>query len=146
MTTYNFVLPLKQEEINKLKIKDLVYLSGTIYTARDVAHQKLFQLIQNNQPLPFELKNNIIYYTGPSPALPGMIIGSAGPTTSKRMDKFTPRLYDLGLKITIGKGEDYKKFLNLLKEIKDCIWQQLVELEYYCIIALLNVKLLLLKN
>ncbi len=84
---------------------DRVLLSGIVYTARDAAHKKIFELIENGLPLPFELKNAVIYYAGPTPAKPGKAVGSCGPTTSSRMDSFAPALYDLGLCATIGKGE-----------------------------------------
>ncbi len=83
---------------------DNILLTGTIYTARDAAHKRLSQLIEEKKPLPFELKGALIYYCGPTPAPNGMVIGSCGPTTSSRMDPYTPRLYNLGLSATIGKG------------------------------------------
>ena len=88
---------------------DRVLLSGIVYTARDAAHKKIFELIENGLPLPFELKNAVIYYAGPTPAKPGKAVGSCGPTTSSRMDSFAPTLYDLGLCATIGKGERSRK-------------------------------------
>ena len=96
--------PLKTEDLVSLNIGDKVYISGTIYTARDAVHKKLFSLIEKKEPLPFSLEGQIIYYVGPSPAKPGDPIGSAGPTTSYRMDKYAPALLDLGLKAMIGKG------------------------------------------
>lgn len=84
---------------------DRILLSGTIYTARDAAHKKLFEILDNGGNLPFELKGAVIYYAGPTPAKPGKAVGACGPTTSSRMDKFAPRLYDLGVYATIGKGE-----------------------------------------
>lgn len=87
-----------------LKKGDRVYLSGTIYTARDAAHKKIVALLEDNKPLPFELLNSIIYYAGPTPAKNNLAIGSIGPTTSSRMDVFTPLLLDNGLKAMIGKG------------------------------------------
>ena len=97
--------PLKDEIIKKLKMGDSVYISGTIYVARDAAHKRMQEMLDKNMELPFELKNNIIYYMGPSPAREGKPIGSAGPTTSGRMDKYAPTLLDLGLKGMIGKGK-----------------------------------------
>lgn len=97
--------PLNKEDIKKLKIGDLVYLSGTIYTARDQAHKRLEKLIINNEPLPFDLNNSIIYYTGPTPTKPGTIIGSCGPTSSYRMDSFMDLLGTHGLLASIGKGD-----------------------------------------
>ena len=96
--------PLKEEEIEELKAGDFVFITGTIYTARDAAHKRMYETLRKKEELPIELKNNIIYYMGPSPAKEGQVIGSAGPTTSSRMDKYTPELIDLGLKGMIGKG------------------------------------------
>lgn len=98
-------VPINENQINNLKIGDSVYISGTIYVARDAAHKRMQEMLDNNEELPFDLENNIIYYMGPSPAREGRAIGSAGPTTSGRMDKYTPTLLDLGLKGMIGKGK-----------------------------------------
>lgn len=84
---------------------DRVLLSGTVYTSRDAAHQRIFECIENKKPLPYDLNGAVIYYAGPTPTPPGMAIGSCGPTTSKRMDPYTPRLLDIGVVATIGKGE-----------------------------------------
>lgn len=89
----------------KVVAGDKIYLSGTVYTARDAAHKKLFELMENNEPHPFPLENAIIYYAGPTPTPENSIIGSCGPTTSGRMDFFSPKLYDIGVIATIGKGE-----------------------------------------
>lgn len=89
----------------KLRAGDKVYLSGTVYTARDAAHKRIFELIENGKELPFDVNNAVIYFAGPTPTPDGMAIGSCGPTTSSRMDSFTPRLHDMGLAATIGKGE-----------------------------------------
>lgn len=118
MNTYYLNWPLSEEEINKLKVYDCVYLSGTIYTARDAAHKKIMNLINGNEKLPFSLKNACIYYTGPSPTIPGMIVGSIGPTTSKRMDAYAALLYNLGVKATIGKGERNQEVINSIKTNK----------------------------
>lgn len=88
----------------KLNAGDRVLLSGTVYTARDAAHKKIKALIDNNELLPFDLQNAVVYYSGPTPTPDGLAIGSCGPTTSGRMDKFTPEFLDLGLKAMIGKG------------------------------------------
>lgn len=96
--------PLKEEQIKLLKAGDQVLLSGIIYTARDAAHKRLVELIEQNKELPFELKNSVIYFVGPTPTKPGENFGSGGPTTSGRMDKYSPILLDLGLKGMIGKG------------------------------------------
>ena len=96
--------PLSDADIMALKAGDRVRITGVIYTARDAAHGRLFPLIEKGQKLPIDVKGQIIYYTGPSPARPGDVVGSIGPTTASRMDKFTPALLALGLKGTIGKG------------------------------------------
>lgn len=96
--------PLDDQQIEALRAGDLVYLSGIIYTARDAAHERLVQLLKSGQPLPFDPAGQVIYYVGPTPAKPGQIIGSAGPTSAYRMDAYTPPLLQLGLKGMIGKG------------------------------------------
>lgn len=96
--------PLTAEKALSLKAGDVVLISGTVYTARDAAHKKMVELLAAGGTLPFEIQDAIIYYVGPSPAKPGNIIGSAGPTTSGRMDAYTPTLLDLGLRGMIGKG------------------------------------------
>ena len=96
--------PFTAETIKQLHTGDMVKITGTIYSARDAAHKKLMELIEEGKDLPFELQGNVIYYLGPTPAREGQVIGSAGPTTSSRMDKYTPKLLDLGLKGMIGKG------------------------------------------
>jgi len=97
-------LPMKDETIVSLSMGDMVYLSGTIYTARDAAHKKLAGLIKSNEKLPFEFNGQAVFYAGPSPAKPGRPIGSVGPTTAGRMDLYAPLLISKGLKIMIGKG------------------------------------------
>ena len=101
----HMTVPFGEKETSGLKSGDYVYLTGTIYTARDAAHKRMYEAINNGESIPFELKNNIIYYLGPSPAREGQVIGSAGPTTSSRMDKYTPLLLEHGLKGMIGKGK-----------------------------------------
>ena len=101
--------PLSKEDAAKLKSGDYVYITGTIYTARYVAHKRMYEALQSGQPLPLDMENNIIYYMGPSPAREGRAIGSAGPTTASRMDKYAPSLLDLGLKGMIGKGKRSKE-------------------------------------
>ncbi len=98
-------VPISKEEISGLKAGDYVYITGTIYTARDAAHKRMYEALQNGETLPVEMEKNIIYYMGPSPAREGRPIGSAGPTTSSRMDKYAPALLDLGLIGMIGKGK-----------------------------------------
>ena len=97
--------PVSKEDARSLKAGDYVYLSGTIYTARDAAHKRMKEALDQGQTLPFDLKGSVIYYMGPSPAREGRPIGSAGPTTASRMDKYTPELLDLGLGAMIGKGK-----------------------------------------
>lgn len=94
-----------KDYINTLKAGDEVLLSGTVYTARDAAHKRIAELLDKSHPLPFELKGAVVYYAGPTPAPDGSVIGSVGPTTSGRMDFWTPRLLDLGLGAMIGKGQ-----------------------------------------
>lgn len=106
--------PITENDIENLKIGDSVFISGIIYVARDAAHKRMQEMLNSNQKLPFELRDNIIYYMGPSPARDGRPIGSAGPTTSSRMDKYAPTLLDLGLKGMIGKGKRSR-------EVKDAI-------------------------
>jgi fumarate hydratase subunit beta len=96
--------PLSDEDVEGLQAGDRVLISGTIYTGRDAAHKRLIDLIHSGEPLPIEIKGQIIYYVGPSPAKPGMAVGAAGPTTSYRMDAYAPELIRLGLKGMIGKG------------------------------------------
>ena len=110
--------PLSNADIESLKAGDRVRISGVIYTARDAAHGRLFPLIEKGEKLPIDVKGTIIYYTGPSPARPGTIVGSIGPTTASRMDKFTPALHKLGLKGTIGKGYRGQAVKDALKEFK----------------------------
>ena len=97
-------IPFDRSISTTLKAGDYVYLTGTIYTARDAAHKRMYEALQKGEELPFDVKNNTIYYMGPSPAREGRPIGSAGPTTASRMDKYASSLLDLGLKGMIGKG------------------------------------------
>jgi fumarate hydratase subunit beta len=113
------IFPLKNEEdIEKLKTGDEVLINGKILTARDQAHKKLFEIIEKGEKLPVDLKGALIYYTGPSPKPKGKIVGSIGPTTSKRMDKLTIPLLKFGLKATMGKGERSDEIVNLFKKYK----------------------------
>jgi fumarate hydratase subunit beta len=100
----NITSPINSKVIGELTVGTSVLISGVIYTARDAAHQRIIQALENREKPPFELKGQTIYYTGPSPAPPGRIIGAAGPTTSRRMDAYTPRLLAAGVKAFIGKG------------------------------------------
>ncbi|WP_243438718.1 Fe-S-containing hydro-lyase [Fundidesulfovibrio soli] len=105
MAEYTLTTPLTDADIEQLKSGDVVFITGTIYTGRDAAHKRLVDSLDKGEALPFDLKGALIYYVGPSPAPPGRPIGSAGPTTSYRMDTYAPRLHALGLKGTIGKGK-----------------------------------------
>jgi len=107
--------PLTDEVVEKLKIGDKVLISGVIYTGRDAAHKRLADLIHRGQELPIEVKGQIIYYVGPTPAKPGYAIGSAGPTTSYRMDPYAPLLIARGLKGMIGKGSRGKEVIEAMK-------------------------------
>ena len=102
-------MPLSKEDALSLKCGDYVYLTGTIYTARDAAHKRMYEALRKGEELPFDIKGQTIYYMGPSPAREGRPIGSAGPTTASRMDKYTPDLLDLGLRGMIGKGKRSKE-------------------------------------
>lgn len=97
--------PLSAEDAKELRAGDYVYITGTVYTARDAAHKRMYEALERGEKLPLDMENNIIYYMGPSPAREGRPIGSAGPTTASRMDKYAPALLDLGLKGMIGKGK-----------------------------------------
>ena len=106
--------PIDQATIRELKAGDMVYLTGTIYTARDAAHTRMDEALSKGEELPIDVKGNIIYYMGPSPAREGRPIGSAGPTTASRMDKYAPRLLDLGLSGMIGKGKRSKAVVDAM--------------------------------
>lgn len=110
--------PLTQEKVKDLKMGDEVSITGTIYTARDAAHERLVKLLEEGKELPIEIKDQIIYYVGPSPAKPGDVIGAAGPTTSYRMDPYAPQLLDIGLKGMIGKGNRSEEVIESIKKNK----------------------------
>ena len=110
--------PLTKEDIESLHSGDKVKLSGIIYTARDAAHEKLIDLINQGKELPIPLKGQVIYYVGPAPAKPGEVIGAAGPTTSYRMDPYTPQLFEKGLKAVIGKGQRSEKIKKSMIKYK----------------------------
>ena len=118
MAEYRLTTPLSDEDVTKLKAGDIVYLSGTLYTARDAAHKRLVDLILNGEELPFDLKGAVIYYVGPTPPKPGEPIGSAGPTTSYRMDPYAPILIEHGLKGMIGKGKRNQAVRDACKKHK----------------------------
>lgn len=118
MKTVRLFTPLTEEAVASLKVGQKILLNGIIYTARDTAHYRLVKLIKKHKPLPIPLKNQIIYYTGPTPVAAGKIIGSAGPTTSSRMDPYTPELLKKGLKGMIGKGERGEAVIKALVKFK----------------------------
>lgn len=109
---------LTYEKTKNLKAGDSVLLSGVIYSARDAAHKRLIELLENREELPIEIKDQTIYYVGPSPEKPGQVIGSAGPTTSYRMDDYTPQLLNLGLRGMIGKGKRNEEVVKSIIENK----------------------------
>jgi fumarate hydratase subunit beta len=111
---YELKTPIDKAELKKLKAGDTVKLTGTVYTARDAAHKRLIDLLDRGEPLPFELEGSVIYYVGPTPEAPGQVIGSAGPTTSGRMDAYSPRLLDLGQPVMIGKGMRNKTVVDAI--------------------------------
>ena len=98
-------VPFTADEAAQLRAGDMVYLTGVVYTARDAAHKRMNDALDRGEQLPVDLSGNVVYYLGPTPARPGRVIGSAGPTTASRMDKYAPRLLDLGLRGMIGKGK-----------------------------------------
>lgn len=110
--------PLSDEDVKSLRIGDRVLLSGIIYTGRDAAHKRLYDLLISGQPLPIELKGAVIYYVGPAPTKPGYVIGPAGPTTSYRMDPFVPLMLEHGLKGMIGKGNRSRPVVEAINKFK----------------------------
>jgi len=110
--------PLNDIDVQNLKSGDTVYINGTIYTGRDAAHKRMMDLISKGEELPFDIKNQIIYYVGPCPARPGQVIGSAGPTTSGRMDAYAPKLIEMGLKGMIGKGLRNSEVISAMTQYK----------------------------
>ncbi len=110
--------PLSDQDVENLKIGDKVLLNGIIYTGRDAAHKRLIDLINQGKELPIDIKGQIIYYVGPAPAKPGQVIGSAGPTTSYRMDPYAPSLMKLGMKGMIGKGNRAPEIVEAMKKYK----------------------------
>jgi fumarate hydratase subunit beta len=118
MAEYKLTMPLTDEDVEKLRIGDIVYLSGVMYTARDAAHKRLVDLIKEGKDLPFDLKGSVIYFVGPTPPKPGEPIGSAGPTTSYRMDSYSPILIANGQKGMIGKGKRNQDVKDACKKHK----------------------------
>ena len=114
-------IPLTEEKVKQLRVGQQVYLSGTIFTARDAAHMKLIELINSGKELPIPLSGQIIYYVGPAPARPGEVIGPAGPTTSYRMDPLTRPLLEQGLKAMIGKGKRSPEIIEALQSY-NCVY------------------------
>lgn len=110
--------PLTDGDVEKLRAGDRVLITGVLYTARDAAHKRLLELVEKGGELPFDPRGQIIYYVGPTPARPGQVIGSAGPTTSGRMDVYTPKLLELGIKATIGKGQRTEEVKEAMKRHK----------------------------
>ena len=118
MKTLNIKSPLDEETLKDLKAGDQVFVTGVIYVARDTAHKRIIEALDQGKPLPFDIKGQTIYYMGPSPAKPGQVIGSAGPTTSGRMDVYSPRLMAEGLKGMIGKGMRSQAVKDAMKKHK----------------------------
>ncbi|MBN2135336.1 MAG: Fe-S-containing hydro-lyase [Acidobacteria bacterium] len=116
MAEHKISTPLTDDVLNKLEAGDTLFITGEIYTARDQAHKKLIDALDAGEKLPFDPKGQIVYYVGPSPAKPGKVIGSAGPTTSGRMDPYTPRLLDEGIRGMIGKGLRSKDVVESMKK------------------------------
>lgn len=114
----NITTPLTDEVVESLKVGDLVQITGTIYTARDAAHKRLVDLLDKGEELPFDVKGQLIYFVGPTPAKPGQAIGSAGPTSSYRMNIYTPRLIEIGQKGMIGKSEMGPEVVAAMKKHK----------------------------
>jgi len=116
--TVNLTPPLTDKDVEVLEIGDRVLVSGVIYTARDAAHKRLVDLLAAGRELPVDFRGQILYYVGPSPARPGRVIGAAGPTTSYRMDSYTPTMLQLGLKAMIGKGKRSPEVIAALQQYK----------------------------
>lgn len=113
---HRIILPLTREKASAVHAGDTVYISGILYTARDAAHKRLVELLDAGKPLPFPVEDAVIYYVGPTPAAPGQVIGSAGPTTSYRMDAYAPRLLERGLRGMIGKGKRSSEVVAAMKQ------------------------------
>lgn len=118
MAEHRITIPISDETIEKMRAGDRVFITGYLLTARDAAHKKLVDLIKEGKELPIDIRGQIIYYVGPTPARPGKAIGSAGPTTSYRMDSYAPLLHSMGLKATIGKGSRSQEVKEAMKKYK----------------------------
>ncbi len=118
MKTVHITTPLDEKTVESLEAGDQVFITGVIYSARDSAHKRMVEALDKGEKLPFDIKNQIVYYMGPSPAKPGHAIGSAGPTTSGRMDVYSPRLMSVGLKGMIGKGNRTQAVKDAMKKYK----------------------------
>jgi fumarate hydratase subunit beta len=117
--------PLREEDVDRLKIGDRILISGAVYTARDAAHKRMIDQLDRGEKLPFDVRGQIIYYVGPSPARPGRPIGAAGPTTSYRMDAYSPRLMEEGLRGMIGKGMRSAEVIDAMKRHR-CVYMAAV--------------------
>jgi len=116
MEEKRITLPLTSEIVDNLTAGEYVYLTGTLYSARDAAHKRFIETLEKGEKLPIDIQNETIYYLGPSPAKKDQVIGSAGPTTSSRMDKYTPKLLELGMKGMIGKGKRSPAVIEAMKQ------------------------------
>ncbi|OMP66059.1 fumarate hydratase [Domibacillus epiphyticus] len=116
LSAIKIIAPFDEDTVRSLKSGDRVLISGTVYAARDAAHKRMAEALERGEDLPFNIKGAVIYYVGPTPAKPGQVIGSAGPTTSGRMDKYTPDLLDLGLKGMIGKGYRSQEVIDSIEK------------------------------
>ena len=125
MAEYKITAPITPKDVKKLRAGDTVYLSGIIYTARDAAHKRLVEMINKGEKLPFPMDGAVVYYVGPSPAPPGKPIGSAGPTTSYRMDAYSPILIAHGQRGMIGKGERDQNVVDAMKKHGAVYWRRL---------------------
>ena len=114
MAEYHITTEQLKEFAPKLNVRDRVYLSGVVYTSRDAAHKRIFEYMEQGKELPVQMDGAVIYYAGPTPAKPGMAIGSCGPTTSGRMDRFAPKLLDMGLAAMVGKGERNQQVIDAI--------------------------------
>jgi fumarate hydratase subunit beta len=117
--------PMNDGDLENLRVGDRILLTGVLYTARDAAHKRMVDLLDRDQRLPFDIRGQVIYYVGPTPARPGRVVGAAGPTTSYRMDAYSPRLMEVGLKGMIGKGKRSEQVIDAMK-VNRCIYMAAV--------------------